>query len=249
MKKLYFCVSQPNKGQNPKIKTMLSTLMTTIRQRYARIMSQSKEANKSIGLYRDLKELTLDRFIECYCNNDLQKLVKFGDPTQEELEQAWDEIFTAYIEIIGGEEVQDKLRLVRDMNLLSMKVERIGALLDVLSVAPTEGLFLQLYEFGYSLPQMEFSEGSIRALSKIITAHMKRDVVEVQILSERLKTETGEAKRQTETDFYSLIVEISDMFKVTLKESEISTMAFAMYVLKYKQRADAINSQNRQQNG
>ena len=69
---------------------------------------------------------------------------------------------------------------------------------------------------------------------------MKRDVVEVQILGDRLKKETGEIKKQTEADFYALIVEISDMFKITLKESETSTMAFAMYVNKYKQRAEQI---------
>ena len=74
---------------------------------------------------------------------------------------------------------------------------------------------------------------------------MKRDVVEVQILSDRLKKETGEQKRQTEADFYALIVEISDMFKVVLKESETSVMAFAMYINKYKQKAEAINRKNK----
>jgi hypothetical protein len=225
---------------------MLSTLIAKIRPNYARMQLQSSEAKQSIGLYRDLKELTLDRFIECYCNDNLSKLVKFGEPTAEELQEAWDEIFTQYIEIIGGEEVQDKLKLIRDMNFLSMKVERIGALLDVLSVAPTEGLFEQLFAFGYNLPKMPYNEDSIKALSKIITAHMKRDVVEVQILSDRLKKETGEQKRQTESDFYALIVEISDMFKVVLKESETSVMAFAMYINKYKQKAEAINRKNKQ---
>jgi hypothetical protein len=133
------------------------------------------------------------------------------------------------------------------MNELSFKVERIGALLDVLSVAPTEGLYEQLYTFGYSLPRMDFSEASIKTLGKIITGYMKRDVVEVQILSERLKKETGEVKKQTEADFYALIVEISDMFKITLNEKETSTMAFAMYINKYKQRAEQIMRKQQKQ--
>lgn len=226
--------------QFPKIKTMqyFSTMIKTFA--YARLRLQSKGAKTSFELYRDLKELPLSAFIEASCNENLKVLIKSGEPPLEALQTRWDELFTAYIEIIGGEEVQDKLRLVATMNELSFKVERIGALLDVLSVAPTEGLFEQLYTFGYSLPRMEFSDASIKTLGKIITGYMKRDVVEVQILGDRLKKETGEIKKQTEADFYALIVEISDMFKITLKESETSTMAFAMYVNKYKQRAEQI---------
>ena len=226
--------------QFPKIKTMqyFSTMIKTFA--YARLRLQSKGAKTSYELYPDLKSLPLSAFIEASCNENLNALIKSGEPPLEALQTRWDELFTAYIEIIGGEEVQDKLRLVATMNELSFKVERIGALLDVLSVAPTEGLFEQLYTFGYSLPRMEFSEASIQTLGKIITGYMKRDVVEVQILGDRLKKETGEIKKQTEADFYALIVEISDMFKITLKESETSTMAFAMYVNKYKQRAEQI---------
>lgn len=207
---------------------------------YARLRLQSKGAKTSYELYPDLKSLPLSAFIEASCNENLKALAISGEPPTEALQTRWEELFTAYIEIIGGEEVQDKLRLVATMNELSFKVERIGALLDVLSVAPTEGLFEQLYTFGYSLPRMEFSEASIQALGRIITGYMKRDVVEVQILSERLKKETGEVKKQSEADFYALIVEISDMFKITLNEKETSTMAFAMYVNKYKQRAEQI---------
>ena len=145
--------------QFPKIKTMqyISTMIKTFA--YARLRLQSKGAKTSYELYRDLKELPLSAFIEASCNENLQALIKKGEDVPiEALQTRWDELFTAYIEIIGGEEVQDKLRLVATMNELSFKVERIGSLLDVLSVAPTEGLFEQLYTFGYSLPRMEFSE-------------------------------------------------------------------------------------------
>lgn len=232
----------------PKNKTMqyFSTMIKTFA--YARLRLQSKEAKTSFELYQDLKSLPLSVFIEVSCNENLKALIKAGeDAPIEALQTRWEELFTAYIEIIGGEEVQDKLKLVATMNELSFKVERIGALLDVLSVAPTEGLYEQLYTFGYSLPRMDFSEASIKALGKIITGYMKRDVVEVQILSERLKKETGEVKKQTEADFYALIVEISDMFKITLNEKETSTMAFAMYVNKYKQRAEQIMRKQQKQ--
>jgi len=222
-----------------------STMIKTFA--YARLRLQSKGAKTSYELYPDLKSLPLNVFIDVSCNENLQALIKSGEPPTEALQTKWEELFTAYIEIIGGEEVQDKLKLVATMNELSFKVERIGALLDVLSVAPTEGLYEQLYTFGYSLPRMDFSEASIKALGKIITGYMKRDVVEVQILGDRLKKETGEVKKQTEADFYALIVEISDMFKITLNEKETSTMAFAMYVNKYKQRAEQIMRKQQKQ--
>jgi hypothetical protein len=40
-----------------------------------------------------------------------------------------------------------------------------------------------------------------------------------------------------------MLVEISDAFKVVLNEKQTSVMAFAMYINKYKQKAEQIQQQ------
>ena len=190
-----------------------------------------------------MKELTLDRFIDCYCNNNLSRLVKIGEPPLNELEAAWEAIQAKYVELIGGDDFTDKVNLITTIQDLSCKVEMVEALIEVLAIAPTEGLFLQLYNFGYNLPSLPYNEPNIERLCRMITAHMKRDVAQIQVLTKQLDEQTTKGEKVTEEIFYKILVEIGDVFKIVLKESETSVMAFAMYVRKYKEKADQLNAQ------
>ena len=196
--------------------------------------------NESWSIYHDLKELTLDRFIDCYCHGTLERLIKSGTPPQDNLIEAWANIQQKYIETIGGEDYSTKVNVITTINELSSKVERIEALIEVLSIAPTEGLFMQLYEFGYSLPKCDYCEANIERLCRQVTSHMKRDVAQIQLLSKQIEDGSSAEQKITEDVFYRILVEISDVFKVVLKENETSVMAFAMYVKRYKDKAEEI---------
>ena len=188
----------------------------------------------------------LDRFIECVCNDNLKALVISGNPPQEVLEKTWDDLYMTYIEIIGGEDLQDRIKIIKEITILTCKVERVEALLEVLSVAPSEGLYEQLYNLEYNLPELPYNENSISVLAKRITAYMKRDVITIKELVSRLG-EKGEEKKQTEADFYNMIAEIGDAFKIVLKEQETSVMTFAVYFNKYRLKMEQLNRQNQKQ--
>ena len=219
--------------------------MKTIRSNWLRSVKPSAEANPSYRLYSDLRELMLNRFIDAYCNENLSALIEYGTPPDAVLTECWEQVQTKYIEIVGGEEFSDRVKLANDIQELCVKLERVEALIEVLSVAPSEGLYEQLYTLDYPLPVLPYNEPNLDRVCKAITAHMKRDVVQVQILTDRIKKETPQGgKKQTEADFFNMMVEISDAFKVVLNEKETSTMAFAMYIKKYKEKAEKINAQN-----
>jgi hypothetical protein len=186
----------------------------------------------------------LDKFIECLCNDNLEALVISGNPPKEVLQATWDDLHLKYVEIIGGEDVQDRIKLIKEIAILTFNIERIEALLEVLAVAPTEGLFNQLYNLDYTLPQLPYNQDSIQILTKRITAFMKRDVVEIKELTARINEGSGESKKQTEADFYNMIAEIGDAFKIVLKEQETSVMTFAVYLNKYRVKVEQINRQN-----
>ena len=219
-------------------------IVNQIRSNWLHLVKRSAGAKLSYKLLVDLKELTLDRFIDAYCNNNLQAIVSHGTPPQEVLQSAWEEVQTKYVEIVGGDDYRDKVTLVNQINALCWKLERLEALIEVLGVCPSEGLYEQLYTFDYSLPELPYNEPNLDKLCRLVTAQMKRDVVQVQILTERIKKETPqEQKKTTEADFYNMLVEISDAFKVVLNEKQTSVMAFAMYINKYKQKAEQIQQQ------
>lgn len=233
-----FSPSKRGKGQEKTTKTMLFTSIRKIMSTaFLNFQKRSVEV-KSYRLYQDLKAITLDRWMDIVCNEDYKKLIIEGEVSDEVLKDAWDALYLQYIEIVGGEDVQERIKLIKEITLLSCKIERAEALMEVLQIAPNEALFDQLYMLGYSLPSMPFNENSMKVLFKRLTAEMKREVVLIHNMSERLEKEAGDAKKMTEQDFYNLIVEISDCFKVVLKESETSVMAFATYLAKYKKRAE-----------
>lgn len=204
------------------------------------------EVKKSYSMYRDLKSLMLDKFIDVLCNDNLEALIIEGNPPQHELKQVWETMHYKYIEIVGGDDVADRLKLVRDITILSCKVERIEALLEVLSVAPSEGLFEQLYNLDYNIPTLPYNEPNIKVLGKLITAQMKLDVVKVKTLIQQMEEgqKKGEGEKMTEESFYKLIIDVSEMFKITIKESETSALAFATYLNKYKLKAEQLQKQN-----
>lgn len=191
----------------------------------------------------------LNRFIDAYCNDNLQVLIEHGTPPDEVLAATWDDLQNKYIEIVGGDDYSDRVKLANEIQTLCDKLERVEALIEVLSVAPSEGLYEQLYTFDYDLPVLPYNEPNLDRVCRMITAHMKRDVVQVQILTDRIKKETPQGgKKQTEGDFFNMIVEISDAFKVVLNEKETSTMAFAMYIKKYREKAEHLQAQQLKHN-
>lgn len=222
---------------------MLSTkIQKIVYTKFARLMKPLDVKKKSWSIYQDLRELTLDRFIDAYCFGELSKLVKSGNPPIEELEASWAETLKKYTEIIGGEDFHSKMNMITKVNDLVFKVHRVEALMEVLNIAPTEGLFRQLYEFGYVLPSLEYNEPNIARLCKIVTSAMKRDVAEIQVLSKSLDEGKADTKATPET-FYNILVEISEAFKVVLTE-DINVMAFAMYIKKYKDKVEHLQNQN-----
>lgn len=223
---------------------MLSTsILRTISFGFLRSQKPLPEVKKSYRLYRDLKHLPLDRFIECSCNNDLRQLIIEGEPPEHELQQTWEALYLRYIEIVGGADVMERLEMIKEVNLISLRVNRIEALFEVLDVAPSEALFGQLYNLGYEIPELPYNDANMQTLCKRITALMKREVVRLQELQQRLDSEGGDGKQMTEQDYYNLLVEIADVFKVVLKESETSVFVFATYLCKYKQKAEAARAQ------
>lgn len=185
----------------------------------------------------------LDKFIECLCNENYSVLVISGTPSQEEILKSWEELYMKYLEVVGGDELQDRVVMIKEISAMTFRIERAEALLEVLSVAPSEGLYEQIYSLGYNIQSLPYNESNINILAKRVTAFMKLDVVNIKILIERLNSKTTD-KKQTEADFYNMLAEIGDTFKIVLKEQETSVMTFAIYFNKYKQKVEQLNRQH-----
>lgn len=82
----------------------------------------------------DYYTITLDRFINIYCDRDLSQLVISGEATEEELLLAWEGIMLEYNDILKGEAQMENEWAARVITLYSMKIEAIQLILFRLSI-------------------------------------------------------------------------------------------------------------------
>lgn len=66
-------------------------------------------------------ECNLNQFISCNFDNDLSVLIISGKPSPKQLEQAWDNIFTEYIDISGLYKEMEELTLMRSIQFLKAR--------------------------------------------------------------------------------------------------------------------------------
>jgi hypothetical protein len=180
-----------------------------------------------------LKSLPLYKFIDAYCNENISVIVIEGEAPSEVVQSTWDSIYTQYIEAIGGEDLSDKINKIWEISSISNKIEKLSAIIDVMNVYPTEELYNMFFTFGYMLPDLPYNEANVARIIKAVSGYIKRDIAEIQRLEQTLDVEK-QGNKPSEEEFYKLIVAISEHFKMVINENEISTMAFAMYVHRYK---------------
>jgi hypothetical protein len=186
----------------------------------------------------------LDKFIECYCHKNYKVLIIEGKPSDEQLLECWDKLLADYIELMGGDEHKDNVSKVEEINEASLRVNRVEAVLEVLNVAPTEGLFETLYTFGYELPKLKYNEDNLLRVCKLVIACMKRDVTNINMWSHILDEKNPKENKQlTEEVFYSSLVDLSETFGVVLDEKKLSVYSYVMYIKKHKTKIERLERQ------
>lgn len=207
-----------------------------------------KKDTPSFTLYRHISKLKLDRFITALVDNDLSVLIIKGTPTAEILKEAWESILEQYTEATGGAELLAKMNDVKDYSVLYSKINRAHALVQIIESGRVgNAVIQQLYTFDFPLPK--FAEGNIDKVLKTFTAHLKRQVVELKMLEDKIKPEGKEPTEMTRDNFYSQLVDMAELFKMpVLNEAEVTVALYCSFLNKYKSRVEMImKNQNKKQ--
>lgn len=85
-----------------------------------------KQTAVDISYHQTIDELPLNRFIDCMVDNNLSALIISGLPTIQQLQSAWENIFSDYIERIGTNEYRIYVALYKEINLLKVTIDQIN---------------------------------------------------------------------------------------------------------------------------
>lgn len=186
-------------------------------------VSQLQMENQSGECYRSIGKLPLFKFIDCVVDNNLRALITTGEPTQEELQAALLEINSQYAEAIGDAEYKLYLSCFKELTILTLKLQAIGAMIETLKMFPHAELFDMLnsmlqtdFKFDFNNPDEYFhllKRCFQRASQYRIQLGMK------QLVFEGIKQKFSESKAPNREYFQSVLITLSDHAKYPILDS------------------------------
>jgi len=186
-------------------------------------------------LHNTIHKLPLTIFIDIMVSKDLSLLVIEGEPTQEELTTTWQNIISEYSQAISSKEVSIKMDSLTELMQLETIIRIGDTLVRILEMNPKKETFELLYEFGYNLPQKEYSEDNLKVILPIFLGHFRLDKHKYSILSEHKEKQAKNQEKKQDFDyeyFNDMISEIGINLNTHLDIDKIMTGVFCSYMNK-----------------
>lgn len=199
---------------------------------------QSK-TDSNTKLLQHLKEIPLSVFVDCLCEQDYSGLIKQGNPSKQDLEGHFEQIYEKYVEAVGGKELLRHIRQIKDLAIAQNRVITAEYIIETFKMYPTVGLYEQLYTFGYPLPKKPYNYENICDVLRIFVSHYKLDSRKLdRLLLEFEATKTAGEKSSggyTREYFIGSLFDMSAAFKLNLHINNIMTDEYCVYINRYKQ--------------
>lgn len=121
-----------------------------------KLIQLKRKVTKHLNLYVNLNDLPLDCFIDCIIDKDYQRLIKTGTATENELLNAWENLFIEYCEKTDTVDYKTKFKLQKELGENQSKLLAINSCLFALTIRYSQ-FFIDVlinlgykYEFNYS---------------------------------------------------------------------------------------------------
>lgn len=196
--------------------------------------------------HQHITTLPLERFIDCLVDGNLQALVIEGEVPNDVLNEAWEAIQHQYAETLGDGEQRLYLTMFKEVNHLTITLNQIYLLCDVLSKVYVKQFATQLNSLtGKSFPFNVQDEASYEAdIKKSLDASMKYRVrLDMKLIAFNKLQQKIEAKggdKPTREYFLSMLNVLEEHFKTKMEES----MTVYRYADRLKRMSRTIEKQN-----
>jgi hypothetical protein len=196
-----------------------------------------KTTTPSSELYHTIEKLPLNRFIDVAVDGNLSALIISGFPTQLELMIAWDEIQSEYTDIVGDHEHKHYMTLMRDVHSISLTLEQISMLVEILEQVYYKKFADRLNELLFT--NFVFDPYDNDAYTKTLKACVMRSKgfkIDMQFKQAQLqaieeKNSSGN-KKYTRAYFQSVLITLSDHAKFPIQDN-ITVFEFAKRLERY----------------
>ena len=237
-------ITQPNSGRWIQVLTMpFITMRRMVSLGLLNSKQPLKEESSATKLLHRINDVPLSVFIDCICDNDYKGLIISGNPTNEEIATAFEAIYEQYIEAVGGKDLLRHIRQIKEIAISQNRVVSAECIIETFKLYPTEGLYEQLYKFGYNLPKKPYNYSNVNEVLRIFVANYKYDFRKLEKLIlefESVNKSDGEkSSGYTREYFIGSLVDMSEAFKFNISEKDLSLLQYCIYINRYKAYCDA----------
>lgn len=159
---------------------------------------------------------------------DFSGLVIFGNPSSEELQAAWNIIFTEYCGLMHSKSYNEIFEIIKDINILQAKIALVDNACVILEIYPEQSEVIRiLKEIG--LNTSNISQLKTRAKKFNVTLQQKYQEYE------RLMKNQPEVSRET---YYDDLNALSHAEGYMIRETEIMVSRFCKLLNHHRERVE-----------
>jgi hypothetical protein len=198
--------------------------------------------------YKSIVDLPLNKFIECYVDENLYALVISGDVEKQNLTDAWENIVLEYNDAMSDAETKMYISLLKETSLLQAKYKLVEMAILRLSIAYNKEMHDDLNNFTSSNLLLdpskpdeykkELEKAGRRSKSMLIQYELKRN--QLAAMEEKNQVKTTKPTREY---FQSVLITLSDFAKYELKDT-ITVYNFCERVRRYGQHIKMVEENN-----
>lgn len=186
-------------------------------------------------VFRNCSELTLDRFIEIVTSGLLTPLIKDGNPSEVELNEAWESIFNEYCDISNGQSQTYVLQLTREIKYLQWKITIINTIIERLKLSYVPELCDILRDYGF---YYDYTPDTM--LTDIISTVAEGQFLSVQLGVKKAEYDkylaSNEGKTSTANDYDEILSELSKFQGYHLRAKDLSVSEYVSIFNRFKKQ-------------
>lgn len=136
----------------------------------SRSQSQLKQESQSSNiLHQSCQTLTLDRFISIMVSGSLRFLIIKGNPTDEELSEAWESIVSEYSDLVKTNQSDNVFEVYKRIIHTQWQIGFIDLLLEELAKGYDEDIAKELADVGYTIVEKDTWKEYFQQITRVKT--------------------------------------------------------------------------------
>jgi hypothetical protein len=196
-------------------------------------------------LHDSCSTLLLSAYIQCQVTGDLSSLIIEGEPTKEQLQDAWRNICREFFDLSEDKQVSYEVNLLAQIEELNIKIITIQQIVEVLQGYEIPQLIEILRSFGYNFPFNCDNEEQYLADLKRVLNRAKKLVIELNEKQSQLNTiqKSKEPSQEVTIKYYDKILAIlSQHMKYHMDENVITVSRYAAALNLYIAHCERLNA-------